>query len=284
MNNKVYEIVNEKILQSLEKGIIPWHRPWNSEHGGMPINAVSGNYYHGSNVWLLTGISLADGLPNYWCTPKQAMGKGWNIKGQHCTAIVTFWKFLEHVDIDSDGKEKKKTIPMLRFFPVLNASQCEGWEKTEPTGQPEIADHPSNYENGPTINHVFDSNKAFYSPSTDTVSLPEKSQFISENHYYATLYHELAHSTGHESRLNRKSPDAIAAFGGESYAKEELVAELGSAYVCMQLHIDNDKLTENTAAYITSWSNALKQEPRMFVSAAGAAEKAANMILGVSNE
>jgi len=284
MSNKVYEIITEKILERLEQGEVPWHKPWCG--GGYPKNLVSKKEYRGINVFMLATQKYTS---PYWVSYKQAQELGGNVKkGEHSTMVV-FWKQLniKEKGENEEGEEEitPKTIPFLRYYRVFNIEQCEG---LDPKKLPEIETNPNfqpipaceqtvvGMQNKPVIHH--EELRAYYHPVLDYVNMPKKENFKKEEFYYSTLFHELGHSTGHESRLARKTITENAHFGNETYSKEELVAEMTAAFLCGHHKIEQETL-ENSAAYIKSWLRKLKDDAKMVVLAAAQAQKAADYIL-----
>ncbi len=278
MASTVYQIVTDRIINLLEQGVCPWRRPWKST---LAQNLVSRKPYQGINSLVLN--SLAFESP-YWATFKQAKDLGGNVKrGEHGTPII-FWKWLER---ESEAGKAEK-FPMLRYYTVFNAAQCEGLADKLP-GTPAAAREIlpcesviASYQGGPGI-QIDGGDRAFYRPSTDSVHMPARESFESAESWYSVLFHELTHSTGHEKRLARfESPDQFL-FASSSYSKEELVAEMGAAFLCGETGISRD--LENSAAYIESWLRVLRQSKnsRLIVEAAGKAQKAADLILGRSH-
>ena len=272
----VYEIVNEKILAELDKGIIPWKKPWKS------VYAVS--YVTRKPYSLLNQILLNDG--GEYLTFNQITSLGGHIKKGAKAKFVVFWKMLKKTEtVEEDGETKTVTrvIPMLRYYNVFNIKDTEGVKPhteitTEEIKTLDTADEVITvYISRENIGFHFGGNSAFYSPSLDSVTVPEKSQFMETAEYYSTVFHELVHSTGHESRLNR---GLKGAFGSKEYSKEELVAELGSAYSLGRLGIDTQSSTRNSTAYIQSWKKHISEDKYLFVSTAGKAEKACKYIFG----
>jgi antirestriction protein ArdC len=195
---------------------------------------------------------------------------------------------LEEEKENEDGEKEKKKIPILRYFNVFHISQVEGVEPLE-TPTPEVEPIVSadkvilDYVTRENIGfHEKASNEAFYSPILDSVTVPLKGQYDLINEYYSTTFHELVHSTGHKSRLDRLESGSNAAFGSETYSKEELVAEIGSASIMNMLGIETTKTFRNSTAYIQSWLQVLKNDNHFVVSAASKAEKAADYILGLN--
>lgn len=290
----VYTIVTDRILALLESGTIPWQRPWGSSAGNAaPANFISRKAYAGINAVLLGCAGF--GCP-YWLTFKQAKELGGSVrKGERGTPVV-FWKFLDKTG--ADGKPvigangKPEQIGFLRYFTVFNLQQVDGiaWEMPETVANPFASNEAcerivASMPVAPVIRHGGD--RAFYSPSLDFVQLPERSAFKTPAHYYSTAFHELVHSTGHESRLNRKGVSnriqAEHKFGSADYSREELVAEMGAAFLCGVAGIINESVQES-ASYIENWIKALKGDSKLVVIAAGQAQKAADFILTSKEE
>jgi antirestriction protein ArdC len=277
----VYDIVTERLTSMIEKGNIPWRKPWSECAGTMPANAISHRPYHGLNHFWLESIREDKQYPlNLWLTYKQASELGGQVRKGEKGAMVIFWKFL---DATTDTGEKD-TIPMLRYYTVFNVAQCDNLEgkykipaPVPPLPQSSVYD---NMPNHPALKHA--GGRAFYRPSEDFVNMPE-AKFAQDNEYFSVLYHELSHSTGHASRLARFTPKDNHDFGSADYSREELVAEMASAFVCAATATDNDQTMINSAAYIQSWLGALKNDKTMLVYAASRAQKAADYILGKLN-
>lgn len=282
----VYTIITDRIIGLLERGIIPWQKPW---HGGeqAPRNLISGKEYRGVNVFLLN--SMAYHSP-YWLTYKQAQELGGNVKRGEKSCPVVFWKWL---DVDDPANDQNRRVPFLRYYSAFNVSQCEGIDAHVPVSDNSRRPHQaiaeaerlvSTMPKRPEIKHGL--GQAFYSPSSDFIGMPSPEKFKSGENYYSVLFHELTHSTGHESRLNRKgvagSDGQWSAFGSQSYSKEELVAEMGAAFLCGHAGIV-ERTLDNSAAYIGSWLKKLKDDTRLVVQAAAQAQKAADFILGNHN-
>lgn len=275
----VYEIVTEKILAELEKGVIPWRRPWGNMAEAK--NYLTHKEYRGINAFLLPVLSQGQ---EYFATLKQVNELGGSIKAGSKGYPVVFFKWTE---IEKDGKIEE--FPTLRYYTVFDPSQWQGIDVPKTTHTREI--HPiakceeiiSYMPKRPTMTNDG-GERAYYRPSTDTIHLPPRDIFKSSEGYYETAFHELGHSTGHESRLGRhKEKDTDFHFGSALYAKEELVAEMTASFLCAKAGIDMST-TENTVAYIGSWLKALKNDKRMVVTAAAQAQKAADYILGVKHE
>ena len=282
MSQKVYEVVTRKITEKLEAGVIPWKRPWSGSMAnlGTHKNAVTGKTYRGVNA-ILTHLAGYDSPK--WMTFRQAKSKGYNIKKGEKGMPVLFWNWTKKEDEQDD--DSKSYQAFIRYYTVFNAQQIEGMEN-EITEYKDILEfNPidqaekiiKGFTDAPTIKQKFQ--RAYYDRINDYVNLPKETSFNSIEEYYSTLFHELGHSTGHISRLNRKSLNAINNFGDHSYSKEELVAELSAAFLCSFAGI-GPTVIDNQAAYIDGWLGRLKKDPRLFVQAAQQAQKAVDYITG----
>ena len=275
--SSIYDQITERMIALLENGTVPWRKPWNVQTG-LPRNRVSGKAYRGINVWLLHAMRYES---PFWLTFKQANELGGNIRKGEKACPVVFWKQLEIEDKESHEIEK---IPMIRFYYVFNVAQCEGLKylpapvETHSTSADEIiAAMPQR----PEIKHGM--RQAFYSPAEDTVAMPDRARFDTEAGYFGTLFHELIHATGHASRLNRPTLTESQGFGSNPYCKEELIAEMGAAFLSGQAGIDGSTL-ENSAAYVQHWLAQLQSDSKLIVQAAGQAQKAADFILNTKFE
>ena len=275
MNIKSYERITERIETLLAAGVVPWHKPWKASTG-LPRNLITQKPYRGINVFLLMAMGYES--PN-WLTFRQAIQLGGSVKKGEKSCPVVFWKQFKIEDEES-GEAKK--IPILRIYHVFNTAQCEGLKPVTaaeevPLTVTSATEIVAKMPQPPKIKSGM--SHAFYQPVNDTVGMPERKRFESEDAYHATLFHELVHSTGHESRLKRASIMERNGFGSMPYCKEELVAELGSAFLCGQAEIV-DRTIDNSAAYIEGWLDSLKDDPTLIVYAAAQAQKAADFILG----
>ncbi len=273
----IYDQITQRIIDQLEKGTVPWRKPWQVQTG-LPRNLVSKKAYRGINTLLLHAMSYES---PYWLTFKQALDLGGNVRKGEKACPVVFWKQLEVEDKQTGEAEK---IPMMRFYFVFNVAQCDGLKniptttEATPTKPDEIiAAMPQR----PEIKHGM--TKAFYSPSEDMVAMPNRARFDTDAGYFSVLFHELIHSTGHDSRLNRPTLTESAGFGSNPYCKEELIAEMGAAFLCGQAGIAEQTL-ENSAAYVENWLTQLQHDKKLIVQAAGQAQRAADFILGVIHE
>ena len=283
----VYALITDRILNRLEAGIVPWQKPWAGGNQS-PRNLISRKKYRGVNTFLLHAMCYAS---PYWVTFKQAKELGGNVrKGEKATPVV-FWNWIERED--KDGKPQK--IPFLRYYSAFNVDQCDGLESAlpAPTEEQRTPDPILSAEeilksmsDCPPIAHG--GGRAAYIPAEDRIVIPHAGTFRSDEEYYSTLFHELTHATGHTSRLNRKGlNDSEAgewsAFGSTPYAQEELVAEMGAAFLCGQVGIV-ERTLDNSAAYIQGWLKRLRDDQRLVVQAAAQAQKAADYILGPESE
>lgn len=284
----VYDVVTTKILTALENGTAPWTKPWDSVTGA-PKSLSSGKTYRGVNAFLL-GLEQAEKAYRsaYWLTFNQMAKLGGHLKGEKGTqkgTLVTFWKMIP---VEDEATGKKKTIPFLKHFYVFNLDQTEGIEKLPKDAFPIARPVPSPEERHaaaqavvdgwaakPVITHGGDS--AHFTWSTDELAMPLKESFHGLDEYFATLFHELTHSTAAEHRLDR-AESRNNAFGSHAYGREELIAEMGAAFLCAETGIESTH--NNSAAYLASWIKTIKEDPRAVIVAAGKAQKAADMILG----
>jgi antirestriction protein ArdC len=276
----VFEIVTEQILSHLDKGIIPWKKPWSTKIR-LPRNMVTGKKYRGINVWLLLASSYAS---PYWLTFNQARNLGGTIKKGEKSSIVVYWNFKEVDELNENtGDIEHKKIPFLKYYRVFNVQQCEGitfpdQPDEDKAGSREEAEALVNgYLGSPEIRHGFA--RASYNPGEDLVKMPNKPDFVNTEEYYSTLFHELVHSTGHASRLNRETMMTPVAFGSKNYAREELIAEMGAAYLCGISEIGQATI-ENSAAYIQGWRDTISKDSKLVVLAAAQAQKAVSHIIG----
>jgi len=284
----IYQTVTNQIIEQLDKGTVPWHQPWSGNGtDARPVNYATGKCYSGINVWLLQIAANTNKYgSHYWMTYKQAKSKGGNVKrGEHGTQII-YWRIVERQTRNDSGEQVTESYPLLRSYTVFNYEQCEKLPPLEPeTDQQQVdpiaaAENLVNgYENGPEISHT-ETGRAYYRPATDTVNVPPIACFESAPAYYSTMFHELVHSTGHKDRLGRIESGSHA-FGGDSYSREELVAEMGAAFLTAMAGIDLvAKTIESSAAYIQHWRSKLSQDKHLIFSASSAAQKAVTLIAG----
>lgn len=282
----IYQAVTDRILQLLDQGTVPWRQPIkNADGDGFPKNLVSDKHYRGINVFLLAVTAWAEGYDSpYWLTFKQAKDQHAHVRKGEKGSLVIFWK--QHATTDRQTGEPV-LVPVLRHYTLFNTQQCDGLTLPEAANdnQPapfepilEAMSIVDGYQDGPEIEHK--GGRAFYSPADDLVRIPEPQRFVSPESYYATLFHELVHSTGHRTRLDRGLGTNVAPFGSPDYSKEELIAETGAAFLAAAAGISPPTI-EQSAAYIQSWSKRLRADKKLIVQAAGAGQRAADLVLGV---
>jgi antirestriction protein ArdC len=280
-HQSVYQIVTEQIIKQLESGVAPWRKPWRTEP---PCNLVSGKPYRGVNPFLLAPQGYDS---RYWLTFNQANRLGGHVRKGEKSSIVTFWKIgTEKTVVDADGNERKSRSFLLRFYRVFNVEQTEGIADKLGIGKaspriPNLDQCDAIVARMPNLPRIEQDGKAWYRPSRDVVGMPSRNAFESAEAYYATLFHELTHSTGHSSRVGREGIETLNSFGSELYSKEELVAEMGSAMLCGVTGIEPATIA-NSASYLQSWIDALRGDSKLIISAASAAQKAADYILNTA--
>jgi len=231
----VYEIVTNKIIEALEKGTVPWHQPWKSIGG--PRNLQSKRPYRGINAFLLSMSSFSS---PFWTTFKGAAQNNAIVKKGEKGTLVVFWRIIK-VD-DPQAKGGKKNIPLLRYYTIFNVDQLEALDKTKPIKLPkqeELEEFDAIEDAEAVVKGYLSTdgdltfgeggNRAFYRPSEDKVMVPNRKQFDDAEGFYATVFHEFVHATGQDTRLGRVKD--WSNFGTDPYAKEELVAEMGSAMI-----------------------------------------------------
>jgi antirestriction protein ArdC len=280
--NNIFEMVTERIITLLEHGTVPWRKPWSGGSSKtFPMNFTSKREYRGINIFLLMCMGFSS---RYWLSFKQAQEKGGHVrKGEKGTPVI-FWK--RYATEDKQTGETKE-VPVLRYYTVFNLDQIDGLEAPD---APEIVNPGfapiteaeriiQAMPKRPPITHGEP--RAYYRPSTDTINLPRPELFSEPEEYYSTTFHELTHATGHESRLNRRPSTEIRHFGDREYSQEELVAEMGTAFLCAESGIA-PAVIQNQAAYIDGWLKILKGSPKLVVHAAAQAQRAADFILGRS--
>ena len=279
MNNEDTNRIVEKIVEALGKGEIPWRKPWRS---CAAHNAVSGSEYRGVNALVL---NLASHYPDpRFLTYKQAAALGAQVRKGEKGWPVIFYSTIKKSG-ESEGGEgetsgRAKTFRFMKHYTVFNASQCDGMPEREAAGAPiaQIVEADEIIKRMPRAPKIVDGSRACYIPSQDIVNMPPKTaHWTSGSAYYDTLFHELTHSTGHETRLER---DLGGNFGSEKYAKEELVAEIGAQFLCQSSGINRAEVEENAIAYCQNWSKVLKNDPKMIFYAAAKAQAAHDFIMG----
>ena len=293
----IYQAVTDRIIEQLEKGVIPWRKPW--KVSGVPIrfkedlaklafNRVTKLAYGALNQMLLSRVGE-------YASFKQWSDLGGKIKKGAKSEIVVFWKWLDYKDeenVDENGNPKIKRVPYLKHYLVFHISDVEGVEplqleelnegeeKPEPDCFSSIEEAErilNEYQTREQMPIEYRGNEAYYAPAIDKVTLPERFKFGKDSaEFYSTAFHELTHSTGAEQRLNRPIRNH---FGDSAYSKEELVAEIGASGMLNILNIETSASFTNSVAYIQSWISQLKNDNKLIVTASAQAEKAIKYIL-----
>lgn len=271
MSDNVYKIITDKFIEQLNKGVVPWRKPWACRD--LPMNLVSKKPYNGVNVLLL----LMSGFSSpYWLSFKQVQAKGGKVRKGEKGTIISYFKVMK------DKKDPNKTYPLFRYYRVWNVEQCDGIEVPQ-SDTVEFVENAnaeavsSRWTDCPEVRHGGDS--AHYLPVQDYIQMPSRDSFKTPEHYYSILFHEQIHATGHKSRLDRLVVGCFTK-NSKTYAFEELVAELGSSFLRHDAGIDASALFDNSAAYIASWLKALQNDPKLIVKAATHAQKAVEYMRG----
>ena len=279
MKRDLYQTVTDRIVAQMETGTMPWQKEW---HVGtsIPMNAVTERPYSGINVLLFWASADAGYAKARYLTFKQAMDAGGNVRrGEHGTKVYYF----KQLTVEDKASGEEKQIPMLREYTVFNVSQCENLpdrvahgETMAPRNQDEREADADAFLSATGADIREGTGKPCYVPSRDFISLPAFTSFTSKPAFYATTFHELTHWTGAKSRLDR---DMHGRFGDHAYALEELVAELGAAFLCAEFGFD---VVSRSATYLESWLKACKDNPRAIFTAASKASKAAEYLRGLA--
>lgn len=279
----VYSMVTERIINQLEKGEIPWKKPWAKCLDGT-FNRVTRRPYS-----LLNKLLLLHG--GEYATFKQWEQVGGRVKKGEKSEIVVFWKMQDLAEKNEIGEIEIKKIPLLRYYNVFHISQVENvlpLIKTENFGTESIEKAEKILYNYIEREHIAlsvrESDRAFYSSLTDSITLPKITQFKHAEEFYSTAFHECGHSTLKASRCDREAENKMALFGSEDYSKEELTAEITSAAIMNHIGLETLATFNNSAAYIQNWLNALRNDKKLIVSASSKAEKAARYILNINDE
>jgi len=286
----LYDAVTAKIIAELEGGRVPWVQPWGRAGGtspGLPRNVVTARSYSGVNILILWGAVIEQGWPSQgWLTFRQAQNAGGCVrKGERGVTVVYADRFTPEVErqrVEREGGEVK-AVPFLKRFTVFNVAQCERLRPDlaadpAPLPEREIVPLAEAMMAASRVDVRIGGDRAFYVPSADYVQVPPQPAFFDQINYYRTCLHELTHATGHPERLGR---DLTNPFGSKDYAREELVAEMGSAFLCAALGIVP---TVRHADYIAAWLEVLREDNRAIFRAASAASKAADWLLGRYHE
>lgn len=281
----VYTRVTAKIIASLEQGVRPWTKPWSVEHTAGRITRPlrhNGEAYRGINVLMLWGDSVEKGFVSpFWVTYKQAVEmKGQVRKGQHGSTVV-YADRITKTGTDGKGQEIEEQIPFLKAYTVFNAEQVDGLpdsyyaKPADPLPLSERIASADAFVAATKAELSHGGNMAYYAPRPDRIQLPPFEAFRDAESYYATLLHELTHWTRHKNRLDRSF--GRKAFGDDGYAREELVAELGAAFLCADLGIAVEP-REDHAAYLGHWLEVLKEDKRAIFQAAAHAQRASDYL------
>ena len=283
MKRDIYAEVSARIVAELQAGAPPWVKPWSATPGAnMPCNAVTNRPYSGCNVILLWMAQVTGRTPRF-LTFKQALELGGHVrKGERGTKVY-FVKQLQVSDRDADESVSARLVPMMREYTVFNVDQCENLPDSISTGKPFRVRNPDTRDEladaflrstGADIREGY--GEAYYVPSRDFISMPSFGGFQGADHFYNVTFHELTHWTGHKSRLDR---DLKNRFGSRDYAAEELMAELGAAFLSAEFGFDGDV---RNAGYIATWIELLKADKRAFFTACSQASKAADYLRGLA--
>jgi len=305
----IFEKVKQTLIEGIEKDGLNWFKPWTNKGGVVgdwrPINRKTGTPYKGMNVWFLSSAMKEFGYDNNeWLTYKNAQELGGSVRKGESSVEVFFWNigywnpttkkvYKSLADAVAKGEDRKdiKQFFSLKVWKVFNIAQCENIDARNPSApiesDEENAFNPieeaeriiAEWGTKPSIRHG--GNSACYIPSKDHVQMPEAKAFIDGDSYYKTLFHELVHSTGHESRLKRKGVIEFDKFGSDRYAMEELIAESGSMLLAGIAGLNPKDSDDNSIAYVKNWANRLKEESsKAIVGALTQSAKAVEFIVG----
>lgn len=286
----VYQKFTELIISKLDQGIIPWRKPWNDM--GAPSNYFTKKSYQGINLWLLA--SYGHKYP-FYLTFRQAKNLGGKIKKGAKACPICFWNFV-YIDKETGNKIPEKEVmnfpkeriskhTFLREYKVFPIEEIEGieWELPSITKDPLIPINKQCHQIWENMHHkpnlINQGSEAYYRKDLDEITMPSKNLISQAEAYYGVLFHEMIHSTGHESRLMRKGIMEPHLFGSAEYSKEELIAEMGAGYLNNLTGILNEELLENSTAYIKHWITEFKNDKHLLIKAATQAQKAVDYIL-----
>lgn len=295
-NFDLYQVITDKILEEIEKtGKLNWVKEWKTKRGSnvFPMNGITKKRYEGINFFLLC---MQDYCNPYWLTYKQVEQLGGNVRKGEKSTMIVFWKINEYTTTNANtNEEESKKVPILRYYNVFNVEQCDNINIKEDE-VPEVQYNENekieiaqsivdNYQVREAINYdIKESDRAYYRPSTDSITMPLINQFNTSQSFYSTFFHEISHSTGHKNRLNRKEVVETTYFGSCDYGMEELTAELTSAFICAEIGISNENTERNSIAYLKNWKNAIKGDKKLFLMASQRASKSAKYILNKQEE
>lgn len=292
----LYQQVTNRIITHLEKGEIPWRKTWSGY--GLARNLATNHIYTGINMILMNCLPYP--IP-YYMTFKQVQEKGGRIRQGAKAELVFYFNILfkdkadntlskeEATRLEMQGAEVK-VLKYLKYYNVFNIKDIEGIEYTTPDITLQTHEKLEccenillNMPNAPEMIHE-DLSQAYYNKVHDFVNMPQIGQFQSPEEYYVTFFHELAHATGHEKRLNRPGITQSGKFADKKYSEEELIAEMAASFLSAQVSIDFDPIIENTAAYLQGWLKVLKEDRMFIFKVAAEAQKAADYVLGVKRD
>lgn len=287
----LYQEVTNKIIGMIERGVAPWRRTWSTY--GLARNYATKHIYTGINLILMNNTPHP--VP-YFMTFNQIKEQGGQIrKGAKAEMVIYFNVYYkdgtdqsltpEQARSRSGSGEDIQVLKFIKYYNVFNVADIEGIKFDIPEVALNVNERIErceniieNMQNRPELRSM-DGNRAFYSPALDFVNMPAIEQFETAEDYYATFFHELAHATGHASRLAREGITDPQGFGSKPYSREELVAEMGASFLCSHVQIDYDNITENNAAYLAGWLKVLQADSKFIFKAAAEAQKAADYIL-----
>jgi len=288
MKRDIYSQVTDQIIAELEQGVLPWRKPWSAGHLAGPVSRPlrhNSKAYSGINIIMLWMAAMSRGFDApLWMTFRQAKELGGHVRKGEKGSPVVYAGTLTKEEETAEGERETREIPFLKTYTVFNVEQIEGLPGHF------TACHPPQINEGERIARAeafFGSigaeiahggNRALYAPGPDRVQMPDFESFRAPESYYGTLAHELIHWTGHPSRLDRQH--SKERFGSEAYAREELVAEIGAAFLCADLTLE-PQIREDHTPYIAEWLKALKEDRRAIFTAAAAAQKAADYLHGL---
>ncbi len=275
----LYQEVTDSILGALENGCAPWIKPWNSgSEQDIPVNGWTGRAYRGINTLLLWIAQTAPGYASAeWFTFKQARLAGGNVRKKEKATLVVLWKPLEVKDREAPEPDATKTVMLMRHYHVFNREQLEGLPEAAPrpvSGKSwDPVERAEEVVRASKAEITYGGDRACYAPVVDQIRMPAKAAFKESGEFYSTQFHELTHWTGHQSRLAREYGKR---FGDSAYAREELVAEMGAAFLCSTVGIAGHL---QHLEYISSWLSVLREDKRAVITAASHAQKASDWIL-----
>lgn len=275
----VYQKITDQIVSAIEKGAGKWEMPWHA-HADVPRN-VGGKAYRGINTVALWSTAIDKGYEaQVWATYQQWLERGAQVRKGEKSASVVFWKFTRFAsseETEDSEQDSGRVVPLARMYHVFNVAQVDGYTVAQPQTTPkhERIRNADDFFGGLGGRLVHAEPKAYYRPATDTINMPRLDLFRDAESYYATLAHEYTHWTAHEKRCNR---ELKGRFGSEAYAAEELIAELGAAFLCGHLGISPEPRPDH-AAYVDSWLRVLKGDKRAIFTASSKAQNAVDWMV-----